>query len=275
MPYFMHPSVYHRGLHKSRSPITALVTRHSAEGASASHQSHLTSNPPQRRRRFRLGFFGTHDREFYSTHYHFPGMNRFEILEIFLNKFGGQMKPLRGFPSDWAPCEIAVSIDRRGGDRKGKTFLSQEHYFAALQECDFVLSPPGWCMPVSHNLVEAMFCGGIPITNAGAFMAPPLENGKNCLEFSGEADLIAAMEKVLTMSDQEIEKMRGAVWDYYIRFLDSKAFGQIFGKTGLNRVLVNAEENSVPLTKEFQMLPMPLQKQRRDGAAQYTNSYEK
>lgn len=41
--------------------------------------------------------------------------------------------------------------------------------------------------------------------------------------------------------------------DYYIRFLNPKAFGQIFGETGLNRVFVNAEEDSVPLTSEFQM----------------------
>jgi hypothetical protein len=47
--------------------------------------------------------------------------------------------------------------------------------------------------------------GAIPITIGGAFMAEPLANGRNCLEFSGEADMIAAIEKVLTMSDQEIE----------------------------------------------------------------------
>jgi glycosyltransferase involved in cell wall biosynthesis len=174
-------------------------------------------------------------------------MNRFEILEIFLKKFGDRMTTLRDGPSDWNPCEIAVSIDGRGGDRQGKSFLPQEHYFAALRDCDFVLSPPGWCMPVSHNLVEAMFCGGIPITNAEAFMAPPLENGKNCLEFSVETELVAALEKALAISEQEIEKMRGAIWNYNDRFLNPKAFGEMLGKIGSDRLLVNAEENSVPL----------------------------
>ncbi|MCX6973243.1 MAG: hypothetical protein NTZ94_02890, partial [Verrucomicrobia bacterium] len=109
-PYFMHPSVYHRGLHKRRSPSTAL------------------DSTAKQRRRFRIGFFGTHDREFYTKHYHFPGMNRFEVLDVFLQKFGNRMKRLRGFPRDWDPCEMAVSIDSRGGDRRGKTFLSQDHY---------------------------------------------------------------------------------------------------------------------------------------------------
>ena len=47
-------------------------------------------------------------------------------------------------------------------------------------------------------------------------MAQPLEDGRNCLGFSGKADFVAAIEKALTMSDQEIEKMRNAVLEYYL-----------------------------------------------------------
>ncbi len=245
-PYFMHPSVYHRGFHKRRSPITALDTRHSAESASTSHPLPVTSYPPQRRRRFRIGFFGTHDREFYTKHYHFPGMNRFEILEVFLQKFGNRMRRLRGFPRDWDPCEIAVSIDSRGGDRRGKFFLSQDHFFEALRECDFVLSPPGWCMPLSHNLIEAMFCGAIPITNGGAFMAEPLADGVNCLEFSNVAGFSHAMEKAFAMTDSEILELRLAAIDYYKRFLNPVAFANSLEMFGQGQLLVNAEEKSVP-----------------------------
>jgi len=45
-------------------------------------------------------------------------------------------------------------------------------------------------------------------------MAELLRDGKNCLGFSGEANFVAAIEKALSISDQEIEQMRGAVWDY-------------------------------------------------------------
>ena len=245
-PYFMHPSVYHRGLHKMRSPSTALATRHSAEGATVSHPLPVTSYPPQRRRRFRLGFFGTHDREFYTKHYHFPGMNRFEILEVFLQKFGNRIKHLRGFPRDWDSCEMAVSIDSRGGDRNGKSFLSQEHYFEALGGCDFVLSPPGWCMPLSHNLIEAMFCGAIPITNGGAFMAEPLKDGETCLEFEDEEDFVSVIERALAMDEREVERMRSYVRDYYDRFLEPKAFAEELSRSDCRRVFLNAEENSVP-----------------------------
>ena len=236
MPYFMHPSVYHRGLHKRRSPDNTLDARRSTLDSAA-----------KQRRRFRLGFFGTHDREFYTNHYHFPGMNRFEILEVFLQKFGNRMRPLRGFPRDWDSCEMAVSIDDRGGDRKGKSFLSQEHYFKALWECDFVLSPPGWCMPVSHNLIEAMFCGAIPITNGGAFMAGPLTDGLNCLEFEDAVGLVSVIERALAMDSGEVSRMQQAGWDYYDRFLGPAAFAQRMLQLNDKQILVNAEEKSVQL----------------------------
>jgi hypothetical protein len=242
-PYFMHPSVYHRGLHKRRSPDTTLDARRSTLDSAA-----------KQRRRFRIGFFGTHDGEFYTKHYHFPGMNRFEILEVFLEKFGDRITPLRGFPRDWEPSEIAVSIDSRGGDRRGKTFLSQDHYFEALRECDFVLSPPGWCMPLSHNLIEAVFCGAIPITNAGAFMAPPLVDGRNFLAFSSEPDFVEAIQKALAMREPEINEMRNAVLEYYSLFLNPKSFGRRLGNTGLHCLFVNAEENSVPFSTRCGLL---------------------
>jgi hypothetical protein len=247
MPYFMHPSVYHKGLHKSRERGAWSRER----GAGSGEPEALDPRPSpldsaaKRRRRFRLGFFGTHDREFYSKYYHFPGMNRFEILEVFVQKFGDRITLLQGGPRDWDSCEMAVSMDSRGGDRKGKSFLSQENYFEALRECDFVLSPPGWCMPVSHNLIEAMFCGAIPISNGGAFMGEPLEDRKNCLEFEDAEGFVSVIESALAMDSGEVERMRRAVMAYYGRFLDPKAFGEALVRSESGRVLVNAEENSV------------------------------
>jgi glycosyltransferase involved in cell wall biosynthesis len=124
--------------------------------------------------------------------------------------------------------------------------LPQEHYFAALQDCDFVLSPPGICTPLSHNLIEAIFCGTIPITNGVAFMVQPLENGRNCLEFSGATGFVEAIEQELFMAEQQIAEMRKAVLEYYSLLLCPKRFGKQLRKSTLGRILVNAEEISVP-----------------------------
>jgi hypothetical protein len=68
-------------------------------------------------------------------------------------------------------------------------------------------------------------------------MAELLRDGKNCLGFAGEADFVAAIEKALTMSDQEIEKMRQAVREYYERFLEPKAFGELAMQSNSSRSL--------------------------------------
>ena len=248
MPYFMHPSVYHKGLHKRVSVTrnSLPVTSYSAEGASASDSPPVTSYPPQRRRRFRIGFFGTHDPEFYSKHYHFPGMNRTEILNAFSSQFADQFKILEGSPESWPDANIVVAIDERGGDRIGKSFLSQADYFEAMRECDFVLSPPGWCMPISHNLIEAMFCGAIPITNAGNYMVPALRDGVDYLAFEDGEGLSSLIERTQAMDVGEVEFMRQAVREYYKKFLAPDSWLEKLIGSDSDCLLVNAEENSVP-----------------------------
>ena len=54
----------------------------------------------------------------------------------------------------------------------------------------------------------------------------------------------------------EVERMRRAVLNYYEHFLDSKAFGERFIRTNSTRILVNAEEKSVPLVFSLSNYPM-------------------
>ena len=110
-------------------------------------------------------------------------------------------------------------------------------------------------MPVSHNLIEAIFCGAIQITNGGAFMARPLNDGETCVEFEDAMGLSRALDKALSMDVGEMGKMRAAVLDYYGRFLDPKAFGEVLVHSESGRVLVNAEENSVRLVFPGMVFP--------------------
>ena len=110
-------------------------------------------------------------------------------------------------------------------------------------------------MPVSHNLIEAMFCGAIPITNGGAYMAEPLKDGETYLEFQDDESLVYVIERALAMDADEVTRMRLAVWNYYERFLEPKAFGEALVRSESGRVLVNAEENSVPLVFPGMVFP--------------------
>jgi hypothetical protein len=88
--------------------------------------------------------------------------------------------------------------------------------------------------------------GAIPITNGGAYMAEPLADGINSLEFQNVERLLAAVERALAMDEREVERMRSYVRDYYDRFLEPKAFAEELSRSDCRRVFLNAEENSVP-----------------------------
>jgi len=85
----------------------------------------------------------------------------------------------------------------------------------------------------------------VPLTNGGAFMAEPLKNGETCLEFQNAEGLVSMIERALSMDDRNVARMRGAVRDYYDRFLAPKAFAEELRRSKAGRIFLNAEENSV------------------------------
>lgn len=222
MPYGMHPSIYYRGAHRQPWDL----------------QRHADPARP-----IRIGFYGTHDPEFYSRSYAFPGLNRSQLLEAFLSRYGEQLNsvPIR------QPTAFGVSIDQRGGELQPKHFLPQPAYLRTLRRTAFVLCLPGWCMPLSHSLVEALYSGAIPITNAHAWMHPPLRHGVEALTFTTIAEFHAAIAEALAMPEPTLQAMRRAAASYYIQHLDPANWWRRFVNSRESRVLVNAEELSVPL----------------------------
>lgn len=222
MPYSMHPSVYYAGNHR---------------------RPWMPSKCVKSVRMIRIGFYGTHDPSFYSKSYSFAGLNRTQLLEHFLARYGGFLAsaPVR------QPTRFAVSIDHRGGDTHSKTFLSQTAYLSALRNSSFTLCLPGWCMPLSHSLIEAMYCGSIPITNAHHFMYPPLRHGVDALIFNTLSEFDAVIGEALAMPEHLIATMRRNVAKYYQDHLEPAAWWLRFAASGDTKLLVNAEEVSVPL----------------------------
>jgi hypothetical protein len=222
MPYSMHPNIYYKGNHFD--PWTP----------------NLRNGGP---RLICIGFYGTHDPLFYSRSYLFKGLNRTQLLDHFLSSYG---QHLTSVPTH-QPTQFAISIDRRGGDLHPKTFLSQSAYLDILRKSSFSLCLPGWCMPLSHGLIEAMYNGTIPITNAHAFMYPPLQHGVNALTFNTLAEFDEAIDEAQSMPESLITAMRLNVAKYYRDYLDPSSWWCSFVASGDTNLLVNAEELSVPL----------------------------
>lgn len=97
--------------------------------------------------------------------------------------------------------------------------VESKDWLGTIARAHFFLACPGVRYPMSHNLIEAMAVGCIPITQYPEMFFPALENGKNCLTFNNEAELLAITNKTISMSDADIATMKQAAICYYESYL--------------------------------------------------------
>jgi hypothetical protein len=99
-------------------------------------------------------------------------------------------------------------------------------YIKLMSRSCFFICSPGWLMPHSHNLIEAMSVGTIPITNYHHYMRPPLTPDINCLTFSTLEELEYVIERALNMTSPEIQNLRNGVIAYYEQYLAPESFAE-------------------------------------------------
>jgi glycosyltransferase involved in cell wall biosynthesis len=223
MPYFMQPKALHACYHK--------------------FECKNLDSP----RRIRLGFYGTHNPVYYTEHFRFPISPRTPILERFIEKFHEEFYTVTAENSDHIKVQIAVSLDDGRGDVVAKKFLPQEKYFRVLEATDFMLCPPGWCMPLAHNIVESMSRGVIPILNYAGYMVPPLVDGINCLAFSSLDEMEQRVREALAMPKSQVQELRFNAVKYYLENLKPGNWWKLLllNSKVETTILVNNEEESV------------------------------
>ncbi len=111
-------------------------------------------------------------------------------------------------------CDEFVLLD--GGLR-----IDQARWLKLLSQADFFLCPPGVSYPPSHNAVEAMAVGTIPLINYPQWFSPPLCDGVNCVTFATLDDLKRAIARIQAMGEGQISQMRQCVLAYYEQHLDA------------------------------------------------------
>jgi Glycosyl transferases group 1 len=97
--------------------------------------------------------------------------------------------------------------------------VEPENWLSTLSNCQFFLACPGVRYPMSHNLIEAMAVGSIPITQYPEMFFPALENGKNCLVFNNRKELLDQVLYAMTMPESDIKAMAEAAITYYDNYL--------------------------------------------------------
>jgi hypothetical protein len=198
-------------------------------------------------RRYKILFSGNTDKSLYNTpriNNSFDILNRWEIINYLRNTFPPKNviivrdhQILKSNNSDLSNSLVLCDWEwnaKRSRDLKAR--IPNENWFSELSMADFFIALPGVKIPFSHNCIEAMAVGSIPILNYAHLFSPKLIDGINCLVFKSYEDLHNRIMQALQMSHHEISFMRKNVTDYYNSYLSSNR---------INQFLLNRENTRV------------------------------
>ena len=195
------------------------------------HPLHYDADLPERLntarendKKIRIFFSG--DTEGYTRNrinYPTTKLTRVEIVDAILQEMNDRVVPVSDLEGqnkllEGEYIEKCVIVDN------GKFRIDAKAWLETLSKADFFLCPPGYVMPMCHNVIEAMAVGTIPIINYPEWLNPDLIDKVNCISFDSKADLIKKITNVLTMKREEIDEMRTRVIEYYQNNLDPAGF---------------------------------------------------
>jgi hypothetical protein len=194
LPFFMHPDVYHTGLYKVLPELRKSEDRNIRVflGGNLSSEYYDT---PKIRERFCL-------------------MNRSEVTETAAKAMSasGNLLEIRR-PGD---AEMLLSGEvSRVGVLMREALLPLPQWMDMMSRSDFFVAPPGVLMPFSHNIIEAMAIGAVPITEYGHMFDPPLTDGETCLAFNNAEELKMRIVEAAAMEPSLVAELRQNVIDYY------------------------------------------------------------
>lgn len=191
---------------------------------------------------YKIFFAGNYNHPFYNTLANtFPQyLNRNQLIETLLNK--RSEKIITSLPNNQNSNfeDKIICIHSKASN------LSQDNYLQTIAQSHFFLCPPGFLMPFSHNLSEAMSCGTIPILEYNDLMNPPLIDKVNCIAFKGKDGLLQAVDYALKIDKETTEIMKNNVTYYYQKYLAPSSFISKITESKTKTILVKiiAEEIS-------------------------------
>lgn len=109
-------------------------------------------------------------------------------------------------------------------------------WLGLLAQSDFFLAAPGCDYPLSHNAIEAIAVGTIPVLEYDSLFTPALRDGENCIAYRGMDGLRDAASRVDAMNQHEIERLRSGVIQYYESHLSPAAFCKRLESDRTNRL---------------------------------------
>lgn len=206
----------------------------------------------------RIGFAGTIADDTYREAFAFPMPTRSDVFDVVLGRFHdriafvGARSELETLDPSLTPIVLAVVRDP--SDTVAKHVATGRDYLAFLGSSSFFLAPPGYRMPLCHNLVESMSVGAVPILGYADWLPEPLRDGVDCLSFRTGAELETAVERALAMDEAEVARLREGVAAYYAEHLSVASFARRLSLAidEERTIVVNSERETVALWSERQ-----------------------
>jgi Exostosin family. len=152
-------------------------------------------------------------------------LSRFSFIETVRNAFPGKVF----FPESHDELLLFLASPDHGGRilvcDTSRCRIPPEEWFRLLARSEFVLSPPGVVQPYCHNTVEAMAAGAVPVMEYPQVYNPALEDGVNCISFSGSDGLVAVLGSILSGGLDHIALSMGRqATSYYREHLSLDSF---------------------------------------------------
>jgi len=102
--------------------------------------------------------------------------------------------------------------------------IGREKWLKLVSSCDFFLCLPGVLMPMSHNFIESMAVGTVPIFNYPHWVSPKPVHGENCLIYKSLEDLFEIIRMLQNLDSEAIRALRNGASRFYDDHLDPYAF---------------------------------------------------
>ena len=136
-------------------------------------------------------------------------------------------------------------------DTKNQFSIPIENLKSVLERFNFYLALPGILIPQSHNLVEAMSVGCIPVIHRryAALMHPPLEDNTNCLTYSNLEELEVLIREIFKLNSSSIIELRGNVQEYFQKHLSPTAVVRKIEEGNFSKIYIQAEQISLNYLK--------------------------
>jgi hypothetical protein len=121
-----------------------------------------------------------------------------------------------------------------------------------LQCFHFYLALPGISIPQSHNLIEAMSVGCIPVIHKtyADLMDPVLENMKTAIIYESLAELNGLIPELFNLEISEIKKLHENVKEYFGNSLSPKAVVSSIEEKAFSKIYIQAENRSLYLLNQ-------------------------